>query len=78
MSHILSKLVEEQPKRMEYAKKKLTDLGYEITFEDKTRLEFYHNGHKVVLYPYTGWHTGKSIKDGRGIHNLLPQLNQQK
>ena len=32
---------------------------------------------KVKFFPYSGWHTGKSIKDGRGIENLLKQLKKQ-
>ena len=63
-----------EPQRMDYAKQRLTALGYEITYEDKTRIEFIHKGSVVKFYPYSGWHTGKSIVDGRGISTLLKQL----
>lgn len=63
-----------QPKRIEYAVNALIRLGYEITYKDKTRIEFYHDNKKVTFYPYSGWHTGAGIKDGRGIENLLKQL----
>lgn len=67
-----------QPKRIEYAIKKITDLGYEIEFKSETMLRFNYNDHAVCFYPYSGWHTGKSIKDGRGLQNLLDQLEPKK
>lgn len=63
-----------EPKRFEYAVAALTKLGYEITFQDEIKLEFIHKGEKIQLFPYSGWHTGKTIKDGRGINDLLKQL----
>lgn len=64
-------------KRIDYAKKKLKKLGIVITNETDNMLEFIYNGENIKFYPYTGWHTGKSIKDGRGIKNLLSQLDQK-
>ena len=64
-----------EPKRLEYAKKCITDLGYEITFEVNTALHFIYKGETVKFFPYSGWHTGKSIKDGRGLQNLLNQIS---
>ncbi len=63
-----------EPKRFAYAKDQIIKAGYEITFEDPTRLEFMHRGSTVQFYPYSGWHTGKTIVDGRGIHKLLDQI----
>jgi hypothetical protein len=63
-----------QPKRMQVACDAISLRGYAITYLDTTRLEFEHNGHVVRFYPYSGWHTGRSIKDGRGLQNLLKQL----
>ena len=65
---------ENEPKRIVYAKEQLSKLGIEITFECATRIEFYFKGEKIQLFPYSGWHTGKTIKDGRGIAKLLKQL----
>ena len=65
-----------EPERFEYAKQKLSELGLEITYNDGNRLEFMFKGHKIQLYPYSGWHTGKSIRAGRGIKNLLNQLKR--
>lgn len=65
-----------EPTRMEYAEKELTKRGYVITFKCDTRIEFTHDGSTVSLFPYSGWHTGKTITDGRGISKLLRQLNK--
>jgi len=32
-------------------------------------------GSTINFFPYSGWHSGKSIEDGRGFKNLLKQLN---
>ena len=63
-----------QPKRMEFAKQSIQDLGYEIVVEKATSLTFMFKGEFVTIFPYSGWHSGKSIKDGRGLQNLLNQL----
>lgn len=63
-----------EPKWLQYAKEQITTLGYEITLECKSRLEFTFKGERVQLFPYSGWHTGKSIKDGRGLEKLLKQI----
>lgn len=64
-----------EPQRMEYAKGKIEELGYEVTVVGSNRLQFEHGqGNYVDFYPYSGWATGKTIKDGRGLKNLLEQL----
>ena len=63
-----------QPERMAYAKQQLEATGVTIDYIDATTIIFTYKGHKVTLYPYSGWHTGKSIVDGRGIGKLLKQL----
>jgi len=67
-----------QPVRIDYAKQELAKLGITPIFETDTQIDFKFNGAIVHLYPYTGWHTGKSIKDGRGFQNLLKQLTPTK
>lgn len=62
-----------QPKRMDFAIKELNKLGIKSQSDD-TKIVFQHHGERVIFYPYSGWHTGKSIKDGRGLANLLKQL----
>lgn len=63
-----------QPERMEYAIKKLHALGYVSLTHDETTITFFHKGEKIKLFPYSGWHQGKGIVEGRGIDNLLKQL----
>ena len=59
---------------MEYVKEQISKLGYEISFSNDIYLIFEFNGYLISSYPYSGWHTGKSIKDGRDIDKLLKQL----
>ena len=65
-----------EPKRMQYAKDALKHLGLEILFECENTLRFNFNGNLITLYPYSGWFSGKGIKDGRGISNLIQQLKK--
>lgn len=66
-----------EPKRKQYAIDKLTELGIEIVVVYDDQISFMHKGCLCKLFPYSGWHTGKSIKDGRGINNLLEQLKSK-
>lgn len=59
---------------MEYALNMLKEIGLEPKQLGETTIEFIFKGHSIRLFPYSGWHTGKSIKDGRGIEKLLKQL----
>lgn len=64
-----------EPERIGYAIQKLHEVGIEYTrLVDNNCLEFKFKGCTVKLFPYSGWHTGKSIKDGRGLQKLLNQL----
>lgn len=63
-----------EPKRMEYAKSQLKALGCEIIQETSNRLDFMFKGAKIQFYPYSGWHTGKTVKDGRGWKKLYNQI----
>lgn len=68
-----------EPLRIEYAKKKITELGFTIVEEYSHELVILDSkGGKILFYPYSGWHTGKNIQDGRGIENLLKQLKEMK
>lgn len=35
---------------------------------------FVHGGNTIRYFPFTGWATGKGIRDGRGFVNLIRQL----
>ena len=37
-------------------------------------IEFEYKGQPVKYFPYSGWATGKTIKDGRGLKNLIKQI----
>lgn len=74
MSNIKERKEALQPGRIEYARTKLKALGYNVEQINPTVLKIIHKGKPIIIYPYTGWFTGKTIKDGRGINNLLKQL----
>lgn len=63
-----------EPKRMEYAEEKLAELNIVSTRISDSELEFEWKGNRIKLWVYSGWHTGKGIKDGRGLQKLLDQL----
>lgn len=65
-----------EPKRIAYAISRITALGYKIIVQDNTLIKFIHNGKVVTYYPYSGWATGASINDGRGLKHLLSQLTK--
>ena len=67
-----------QPERIKSCKLKLKQLGFEVTENGETELQFMFNESMVRFWPYSGWHSGKSIKDGRGFLNLLKQLKEAK
>ena len=63
-----------EPKRMNFAIDEITKLGYKIVVQTNTMLSFEFKGNIIHYYPYSGWHTGKGIKDGRGWNNLKEQI----
>lgn len=63
-----------EPERIRYAKDQITKFGYTITSETLTSIQFEFKGSVITLYPYSGWHSGKTIKDGRGLGKLLKQI----
>ena len=64
-----------EPERMLYAVDEIKKLGYDVAIQPQGKsLKFTFNQHVVTFFPYSGWHTGKSIKDGRGLQKLLYQL----
>jgi hypothetical protein len=63
-----------EPKRMETAIEKLAELNISATRISDSELEFEWKGNMIKYWPYSGWHTGKGIKDGRGLQKLLKQL----
>lgn len=62
------------PTRMQTAIDVLTNMGIKFEYQDDTTIWFHWKGARVSFFPYSGWHTGSTIKDGRGLINLLKQL----
>jgi len=63
-----------QPERIKTAERVISALGYNVEAVGETGLKFTHKGKTILFYPYSGWYTGASIKDGRGLYNLINQL----
>ncbi len=63
-----------EPKRLNFAKESIEQAGYTVEVIGENQLRFVFKGHPVTFWPFTGWASGKSITDGRGIQNLLNQL----
>ena len=67
-----------EPKRMVETYQKLSSLGFNPIIKGKTEIQFEFQGSTVKFFPYSGWHSGKTIKDGRGFNKLLNQIEEQK
>lgn len=59
---------------MQYAISELQKRGFAPIQMGETRIDFTCKGCVIQFFPYSGWHTGRTIKDGRGIEKLLKQL----
>lgn len=65
-----------EPKRLDLAVKEIEKMGYTITYKNESQINFLFDGHTVYFFPYSGWHSGASIKDGRGLKKLLKQIRK--
>lgn len=74
----LERQKELEPKRVESTKRALETLGYEVEQIGESKLIFFHLNSCIQFFPYSGWFSGKGIKDGRGFKNLLKQLKSIK
>lgn len=63
-----------EPQRLEAAKQAIQEKGYTVVELSNTTISFEFKNCLVLFYPYSGWATGKTIKDGRGLKNLLNQI----
>lgn len=66
-----------EPKRVQLAKKEIERLGFSVIIENEILIKFVFKNSPVLFYPYSGWHSGKTIKDGRGLKNLLKQIKEK-
>lgn len=70
----IDRQIELEPKRIEYCRGRLESLGFKVETTNSNELRFEFKGHIIKLFPYSGWASGKTIVDGRGINELLNQL----
>lgn len=64
-----------EPNRTAYAMRRLREAGVSCYYNRVQKyIEFQFKGSFVKFFPFTGWATGKTIKDGRGLENLLKQI----
>ena len=63
-----------EPERMQHAIHSLGKIGMIIQLATTKEIQLVYKNELIKFFPYSGWHTGKSIKDGRGLNNLLKQL----
>lgn len=65
-------------RRMKYAVDQLLSLGLDLNIKSTNGKDnvilFLWRGSQISFWPYSGWATGKTIKDCRGIKNLIDQL----
>ena len=64
------------PERMAHAKKKIGQAGYVYSCPNDLTISFRYKCETVLFYPFTGWFTGKTVQDGRGLQNLLKQITK--
>lgn len=65
-----------EPERIEHAIRVIEHTGCRVHYRSGTEIRFKFKGQEVRLFPYSGWHSGKSITDGRGIDKLLKQIKE--
>jgi len=63
-----------QRERKHLAIDKLSAAGYDCHYESDSEIRFFYNGNEITYFPFKQWFTGKGIKDGRMLDNLLKQI----
>jgi hypothetical protein len=63
-----------EPDRTTTAIKTLTEMGFNVQVVSNNEINFLFKDAVIKYFPYSGWASGKSIKDGRGFQTLLNQL----
>ncbi len=64
-----------EPQRIEFAKNEIEKLGYDVIVYEKN-ITFLYKDNLITFFPYSGWASGKGIKSGRGLQNLLNQIQE--
>jgi len=63
-----------EPLRMKNAREAIEKKGYMVSLKSETTLMFTFKDVLILYFPYSGWATGATIKDGRGLKKLLMQI----
>ena len=72
----IERQVKLEPLRMQTALDSFESLEVEgLNHSDKV-ITFFWKGSVIQYFPYSGWASGKTIKDGRGLKKLLKQLER--
>lgn len=64
----------QQKERMEYAINIFEKHKISFKIVNESEINILYKNNNIKFFPRTGWHTGKGIKDGRGIKKLLGQM----
>ena len=63
-----------EPKRLDIKKNAIIEAGYDIISKDNTKITFMFKGSLITYFAYSGWASGKTIQDGRGLKHLINQI----
>ena len=63
------------PGRADYTKRRLREIGITRIIEEGYVLIIEHRGRKIRYSPFTGGYTGKGVKSGKGLENLIRELS---
>jgi hypothetical protein len=63
-----------EPIRIKKALDEFLKIGLKVISHNENVIRFYWSGSVINYFPYSGWASGKTIKDGRGLKKLLKQL----
>ena len=67
-----------EPTRLQKAIDEIENRGFQVYGISHDSIRFMYLESEVIYFPYSGWATGKTIKDGRGLNTLLNQINNGK
>lgn len=77
VTYEVAKLAKEK-ERLVYAANKITELGYSCKWDEQSKcILLVFRSNVVRFYPYTGWFSGVTVTDGRGLNNLLKQIKSK-
>jgi len=65
-----------EPSRVQHAINELSKRVFIIIATD-AYIKFRFKEATIIYWPYSGWASGKTIKDGRGLKTLLKQIDKE-